>query len=901
MKYLNKSSFKVEGFQATYNDCCKGISILFFLLISTNIVTSQNNCSLHDQGVKMIVNEIGNFGGDSNNGGTEYIELLVLGNPNNPNELVDIRGYLLDDNHASATDMGNEPGHVRFGDCFPLLPSGSLILIYNEKSPPIGVDRLLDGMPNSNGLYQVPFGSSCLVKYATPSHDSPDYGSYVPNSGDTGGEWKDYIPLRDYGDAIILGNENGEVLQSFYWFLEEWYVDSELEFIKPYNPTQEIALSLDPDDLTSCFALENSNWLSGSSYKRRDSGTPGLPNSEANNSFIQSIKAGGNTLDLFEVDFELGLYAEGFSIGPFLSIYSSSYPCDLIVTEFGGIVLDMQLTENDIIFLDMIKDTPGEYQYFIESSVCDLNGTFIIPPLNELEELLCESECEEFDFDVNDVGSNSSSDCFVLVDNSGNIISTDNGVVEVCGDEDAQEFISVIKDEEGNVIEVNKTTFKSANQDVELEIEKELICDGETTEITCLGSNIESYIWSTGEGTSSITVSEAGIYSVTVIDDSSCEIIRETEIFDQSQLHEYFINESYSCVIYDDIELNLSFTNETEYISEELEILGFFENEVFNINDEVRETFRSLNSSIPNVFSTIRKIESCEDIIGLKGNNSSNDKRSRTSNAWFENEVLALNNLDSDNTSIYIRNNINMGENNDPKLYLVNKVGLNESKLIAEINHFIGEIELDISVESTIPVITELGKNEIFCVIGENPNTTARIIYSIPAIFNNIPNDIKMSLVNYPQPCSNIGFWLSLTDDETESWELAANPLIQFNDNAFQYHMDRNTYNPLNGSNDNMLDGNIERLYGFITLHAIGHTSKIVHKLPSLDLEFGYIEGIGFMSNGNKMADYLLWPYAGGVGGENTSAMEAPTFEALIKLTSIHYPEMINYIKDRFE
>ena len=898
MKYLNKSSFKVEGFQATYNDCCKGISILFFLLTLTNIVTSQSSCSLYDQGVKMIVNEIGNFGGDSKNGGTEYIELLVLGNPNNPNELVDIRGYLLDDNHASDTDMGNEPGHVRFGDCFPLLPSGSLILIYNEKSPPIGVDRLLDGMPNSNGIYQVPFGSSCLVKYATPSHDSPDYGSYVPNSGITGGKWKDYIPLRDYGDAVILGNESGEILQSFYWFLEEWYVESELEFIKPYNPTQEILLSLDTDDLTSCFALENSNWLSGSSYKRRESGTPGLPNSAANNSFIQSIVAGGNTLDLFEVDFELGLNAAGFNIGPFLSIYSSSYPCNLIVTEFGGILLDMELTENGIIFLDMIKDSPGEYQYYIESSTCDLNGTFIIPPLNEIEELLCESECEEFDFDVNDVGSNSSSDCFVLVDDSGNMISTQNGVVEVCGDEDAQEFISVIKDEEGNVLEVNKTTFKSANQDIELDIEKELICDGETTEITCLGSNIVSYTWSTGEVTSSITASEAGIYSVTVIDDSECEIIRETEIFDQSQLHEYLITENYSCVTYDDIELNLSFTNETEYISEELEILGFFENDVFNINDEIRETFRSLNSSIPNVFSTIRKIESCEDIIALKNDNPSNEKRSRTNNAWFENEVLALNNLVSDNTSLYIRNNINTSDNNDPKLYLVNKVGLNEPKLITEINHFTDKIKLDISVESTIPAITELGKNEIFCVIGENPNTTARIIYSIPAIINNINNDIEVSGINYPQPCSSIGNWLSLADDETELIEIAINPIILFNDNAIQYHFNENTYNPLNGSNDNMLDSNIERLYGFITLHGIGHTSKIFHNTLNLDLGPGYLDGKGFMNTGPKIRAQLRWPYEGDV---NTSSMEAPTYEALIKWTIIEYPEMINNIKERFK
>lgn len=47
------------------------------------------------------------------------------------------------------------------------------------------------------------------------------------------------------------------------------------------------------------------------------------------------------------------------------------------------------------------------------------------------------------------------------------------------------------------------------------------LCEGESTLLTASGG--VSYLWSTGETTSSITVSEAGEYSVTVVDEHGCE------------------------------------------------------------------------------------------------------------------------------------------------------------------------------------------------------------------------------------------------------------------------------------------------------------------------------------------------------------------------------------------
>jgi len=904
---------KVEGFQATSDDRPKGHFFFLFLFcfLSITLTHAQSDCSMSDVDMKIIVNEIGNFSGTPEDGGREYIELLVLGNPENPNELVDLTGYIIDDNNAASKDMGNEQGHVRFGECFPLVPAGSIILIYNEQLPALGIERLHDGLPNQNGIYQVPFGNQCLQKYNYPTHTTSNYGPYNPgNLPDINGFWKEFIPFRDYGDAVIIGDKNGNITQTFYWSYKDWYEESDLQFMVPSDAILEVEISAGPEDPTFSFSLTNKNWMQSSSYTKNNNGTPGQPNNEINAQFIESLKNNGGNLSLIECEFNLGMHPEGFSIEPTLDIKSNNYPCEIFIYLDGEFV-SQTLVGDNLFFLSSLSDQPGTYNYRIENKACELEGTFIIPALNEIESLLCESECEEINFDPDGTGSNNSSDCFVLIDSDGNIISTDNGTLVICGDKNDQEYISVIKDAEGNVTEINKYTYKSANLDVIISADLEIICDGQSAEITCEGDNIMTYLWSTGAITSSITVTEAGIYSVTVQNADGCKVIREIEIFDQSQLHEYFISDGYSCVVYDDISIDLTHSFEAEYIKEEAEILAFYNNEVYNINEDIRSAFNDLNSKVPYVYSTIKKVESCEDILTLKGGENTSESSSRSGFAWYENEILALTNLDSNNKSVYIKNIVNKTEDTENKIFLVNESNVSTSKIKTQINYFTSKIKMPFTVETTIPSQIKIGKNEVFCIIGENPSTTARIVYSTPAIINNIPLNEKIEGTNYPQPCSNIADWFVLEDSETELIEVAADPLILFNANGLNANFLDNTFNPLRttgdntiSTNDNDLKGKPERLYGFITLHGVGHTANIVH-VPknangtyAVEIPKGKIDGSGFMGSGNNMEDQLKWPYE---GTENYSTMEAPTFEALIEWTLKLSPEILGKFKERFK
>ncbi|NCA78038.1 MAG: hypothetical protein EOM90_17060, partial [Alphaproteobacteria bacterium] len=75
-------------------------------------------------------------------------------------------------------------------------------------------------------------------------------------------------------------------------------------------------------------------------------------------------------------------------------------------------------------------------------------------------------------------------------------------------------------DENGceSTVEVLVTVFPLPTAQITGELN---LCEGESTILTAIGG--VSYLWSTGETNASITVSEAGEYSVTVIDEHGCE------------------------------------------------------------------------------------------------------------------------------------------------------------------------------------------------------------------------------------------------------------------------------------------------------------------------------------------------------------------------------------------
>ena len=110
----------------------------------------------------LLINEVSNpeSGGQADEG--EFIELLVMGADSS--KPVDVSGFIIDDNNLSNSNYGSTPGHIVLGDCFKEVMPGTIILIFDDAGTQPDINRLMDGAPNINGVYQIPFGSSCLIK-----------------------------------------------------------------------------------------------------------------------------------------------------------------------------------------------------------------------------------------------------------------------------------------------------------------------------------------------------------------------------------------------------------------------------------------------------------------------------------------------------------------------------------------------------------------------------------------------------------------------------------------------------------------------------------------------------------------------------------------------------------------
>jgi hypothetical protein len=123
-----------------------------------------------------IVNEFSN--GPSGN--QEFVELVAIGPPANPNcGPVDLRGWLLDDNNGDfscgpCAGVGIAAGHLRFSPTvgpWAAIPTGSIIVIYDAatKNPMVPADDPDDNspadgvyiLPNNHAYIDVSVGSGC--------------------------------------------------------------------------------------------------------------------------------------------------------------------------------------------------------------------------------------------------------------------------------------------------------------------------------------------------------------------------------------------------------------------------------------------------------------------------------------------------------------------------------------------------------------------------------------------------------------------------------------------------------------------------------------------------------------------------------------------------------------------
>lgn len=233
----------------------------------------------------LIINEWSN--GPAGN--QEFYEFVVAGQCGT---IVDIRGYILDDNNGtfttpsaySGTASGIAPGHFRFSNAaqWASIPVGSLIVIYNnfDPNPALPGDDPTDA--NNDSLYVIPHDNALFERCTTlPDVNSPD-STYSPctyaTSPLTG--WGP-LSLNNTRDAIQVRNPDG----SYYHGVS--YGGAAMSG----GPHNLKLFTGDGTGMAGWFSDGNffdvSNWSSGAAVGNE---TPGLPNNAANAAWLLAIR-----------------------------------------------------------------------------------------------------------------------------------------------------------------------------------------------------------------------------------------------------------------------------------------------------------------------------------------------------------------------------------------------------------------------------------------------------------------------------------------------------------------------------------------------------------------------------------------------------------------------------------
>ncbi|MFT5265578.1 MAG: hypothetical protein ACI8YQ_004333, partial [Polaribacter sp.] len=212
----------------------------------------------------LIVNEVGLMPTSY----TKYIELVVTGNTANPTASVDLEGWILDNNSDA---FPNDSIYVSLGTPFTNLSPGTIILLYNQANPHPTINSQNDGLPNSNGVYQLSFSSPALnrcVKGA--NYDCNGIGFSSAN-------WNAALSLNPFGDVVQLRDPSKTLRQAVSWTAD-------------YIGNAEIATTNLQTD-SPVINLDSKCGEYGFQYKGTSYASPGIANSDRNAYFVQSLLA----------------------------------------------------------------------------------------------------------------------------------------------------------------------------------------------------------------------------------------------------------------------------------------------------------------------------------------------------------------------------------------------------------------------------------------------------------------------------------------------------------------------------------------------------------------------------------------------------------------------------------
>lgn len=234
----------------------------------------------------LIINEFSN----GSTGAQEYYEFVVAGECG---ALVDIRGFILDDNNGTfstnfpLTGSGVASGHFRFSAAaqWAAIPVGSLIVVYNacDRNPSLPADDPSD-LIIVDSLYVVPHTSplfeSCGTRPAAPTDSTYAPCTYATAAACPAFSWGP-LGLRNAGDAIQVRSPNGAYFHGIS------YGNATISG----GPDNTKLFTTNGSGLVGWFTTGDfrniAQWQSGPAPANE---TPGLPNDAANLLWLRAMR-----------------------------------------------------------------------------------------------------------------------------------------------------------------------------------------------------------------------------------------------------------------------------------------------------------------------------------------------------------------------------------------------------------------------------------------------------------------------------------------------------------------------------------------------------------------------------------------------------------------------------------
>ncbi len=282
------------------------------------------------------------------------------------------------------------------------------------------------------------------------------------------------------------------------------------------------------------------------------------------------------------------------------------------------------------------------------------------------DKTICSGECVLIGCELSD---NEDGICFLWESNGEQL--DENGIhsnqMEVCPTETTI-YTLYISNDAGDLIATDEVSiFVKPSILPEITPEHGYICslDG-LSETLQVNENYISYIWSTGEtNTSSIMITEAGEYSVTVIDEFGCEFTAESKIvdisLDDNAIETYLIDNGFYCIPLTLIQFpTVSNPSPSRFLEEDI-IVDFGEGE-FNLTMALNEYFGSLNNDglSTNSFVTTNA-DFCSGVMATTETDFDQASQEDFLNIWYH----LVDNPDSDDDCLYVRQSYFIDEETD--------------------------------------------------------------------------------------------------------------------------------------------------------------------------------------------------------------------------------------------